>query len=146
MIHISGYFTYPAMVRSRCSRISEGSLYCYWDSRHAKVTYLVSRLSYPSVGCLCDLQTFVVLQAANTFGEKTWWDTRLNMQAQAEEQHNACQLQPMQSFRSTRMLARTVSPLPLLSIIGTTSETPSLNSSTVLLLIKRLYSMQLFAL
>ena len=26
MIHISGYFTYPAMVRSRCSRISEGPL------------------------------------------------------------------------------------------------------------------------
>ena len=32
MIHISGYFTYPAMVRSHCSRISEGPLY-YSPSR-----------------------------------------------------------------------------------------------------------------
>ena len=30
MIHISGYFTYLAMVWSRCSRISEGPLHLYF--------------------------------------------------------------------------------------------------------------------
>ena len=32
MIHISGYFTYPAMVQSRCSWISEGPLYFARDT------------------------------------------------------------------------------------------------------------------
>ena len=58
------------------------------------------------------------------------------MQAQAK-QHNACQLQPVPSFRSsTRTLARTVLLLPLLSNMGKSSESPSLDNSTVLLMIK----------
>ena len=41
MIHISGYFTYPAMVWSRCRRISEGPLYKY-------IVYMSSECGVPA--------------------------------------------------------------------------------------------------
>ena len=60
-------------------------------------------------------------------------DMRLNMQAQSKQQHNACQLKPVPSFHSsTRTVTKTILPPALLSNVGT-SETSSVDNSTVLL-------------
>ena len=108
-------------------------------------SYLESRLSYPSVWLFAWLANL----HSTASNKHCWWeklDTRLKAQAQVKEQHNRFQLQPVPSFRSyTRTPTRTISPPPLLSNVGTSSETPLLNSSTVLLSIKHCYSMQLFA-
>ena len=96
---------------------------------------LGTRPSHLSACCLYDLQTFIVTQVANTVVRRTGYKTTTSQ--------TATQLQPMLSFCGSTITLLTGAfhhCLYILSNVNTTSATPLLNNSTVLLTIKRHYS------